>query len=296
MSQDYRLMERDVQVILDVYKYRYLSVSQITSLHFPSVQTTRRRLRVMTADGYLEGFTASGTPESIYYVTRKGAEVVAAHLNVPLTSLKWVKSTRSPKDHYFLQHFLKTNDFRIALTKACHISNLQISLLGYIPEYYSESTGKIGAVKYIRDFICDVRDPARLIHHTPDAVFALEKDGSPALFFLEIDRGTEVVNDPEKGFLKSFHFYLNYFVDGKYQKYSEEFRCSPFKSFRTLFVTTSQERLDNMRRGANGVYIDPPQVKRFIWLTTDEHIARDSMFQPIWQSADINDKSLYKIG
>ena len=112
---------------------------------------------------------------------------------------------------------------------------MQISLLGYIPEYYSESTGKSGAVKYIRDFICDVRDPARLIHHTPDAVFALEKDGNPALFFLEIDRGTEVVNDPEKGFLKSFHFYLNYFVDGKYQKYSEDFRCSAVQVLQDAF-------------------------------------------------------------
>jgi len=28
-SQNYRLMERDIQVILDVYKHRYLSVSQI---------------------------------------------------------------------------------------------------------------------------------------------------------------------------------------------------------------------------------------------------------------------------
>ena len=296
MSQEYRLMERDVQVILDVYKYRYLSVSQITSLHFPSIQTARRRLRVMTANGYLEGFTAPGMPESVHYVTRKGVDVVASYLDVSAANLKWVKSTRSPKDHYFLQHFLKTNDFRITLTKACKTSNSGIDLLGYIPEYYSERTDKGGAVRYIRDFICDVRDPARLIHHTPDAVFALEKDGKAALFFLEIDRGTEVLNDPEKGFLKCLQFYLGYWVDGKYQKYSEDFRCGPFKSFRTLFITTSQERLDNMRRAAKEAYVDPPMVKKFIWITIDDLLAGDSVFQPIWQSADIADCSYYKIG
>ena len=193
-------MERDIQVILDVYKYRYLSVSQITSLHFPSIQTARRRLRLMVTHGYLESFAAPGMPEYVYYVTHKGAEVVASCLNVPMANLKWVKSTRSPKDYYFLKHFLKTNDFRIILTGACQTIDSGIDLLGYIPEYYSERTGKGGAVRYIRDFICDIRDPAKLIHHTPDAVFALERDGNPALFFLEIDRGTEVLNDPEKGF------------------------------------------------------------------------------------------------
>ena len=291
-----RLMDRDIQVILDVYKYRYLSVSQIASLYFPSFQTARRRLRAMTADGYLDGFTAPGMPESVYYVTRKGVDVVASYLNVPIANLKWVKSTRSPKDHYFLGHFLKTNDFRINITKACRTSNSGISLLGYIPEYYSEKTSTGGAVRYIRDFICDVRDPARLIHHTPDAVFALEKDGKPALFFLEIDRGTETLTDPEKGFLKCLQFYLSYWVDGKYQKYSDDFRCKPFESFRALFVTTSQERLDNMRKAAKDAYVDPPIVKKFIWITTDDSIAGDSMFEPIWLSADINDKSLYKIG
>lgn len=296
MAQGYRLMERDVQLILDVYKYRYLSVSQITSLHFPSVQTARRRLRALTADGYLEGFTAAGIPERIYYLDRKGAEVAAAYLGIPIASLKWGKATRKPKDYYFLQHFLKANDFRIILAKACNSPGSETRLLGYIPEYYGERADKGGVVKYIKDFVCDIRDPAKLVHHTPDSVFALEKEGKPALFFLEMDRGTEVLNNPDKGFLKGLQFYLSYWVDGKYQRYQEDFKCEPFKAFRTLIVTTSQERIDNMRQAAKGVYVDPPQVKRFVWLTTDSELNQESVFQTIWRSADIEDRNLYKIG
>jgi len=294
--QNSRLMERDVQVILDIYKYRYLSVSQIAILRFPSVQTTRRRLRALTAGSYISGFTAPGTPETVYYLERRGAEVVASYLRVPFDSLKWVKSSRTPKDYYFLRHFLKANDFRIALTRAVDLTDTGVKLLGYIPEYYGEKTDKGGAVKYIRDFVCDMHDQSMIINHTPDGVFALEKEGRAALFFLEMDRGTEALTDPEKGFLKCLRFYLNYWVSGKYRRYGEDFKCGPFRNFRTLFVTTSQTRIDNMRRAAGSVHIDPPQIKRFIWLTTDDRLAGDSMFEPIWQSADVTDGNYYMIG
>jgi hypothetical protein len=51
-----------------------------------------------------------------------------------------------------------------------------------------------------------IRDSVGKYSHTPDAVFALEKEGNAALFFLEIDRGIEVVSDPEKGLLKAVVF------------------------------------------------------------------------------------------
>lgn len=294
--QNYRLMERDIQVILDVYKYRYLSVSQIMALRFESIQTARRRLRVLTASGHLQGFTAPGIPERIYHLASEGAKTVASYLELPLGGLKWGRDTKAPKDYYFLKHFLKSNDFRIMLTKACGAPGSEIKLLGYIPEYYGEKTNSGGVVKYIRDFVCDVHDPAKLIHHTPDSVFALERNGNSALFFLEMDRGTEVLTNPEKGFLKCLQFYLNYWVGDKYQRYAEDFNCEPFKAFRVLFVTTSQIRVDNMRQAAASVYVDPPMVKKFIWLTTDDKLNRETIFKPIWLSTDVGDRDLYKIG
>jgi protein involved in plasmid replication-relaxation len=287
------LTERDTQVVLDLYKYRYLSVSQIQLLHFPSLQTAYRRLRALTELAYVKGFTVPGIPEHLYHLDNSGAELVAEQLGVGVSDLKWNRPSRAPKDYYFLRHFLKTNDFRIALTLACRGSN--IDLLGFIPEYYGEKSSQGSPVKYIKDFICDIRDARAKITHTPDAVFALSKKGTPALFFLEIDRGTEVVSDQEKGVLKSVRFYLNYLISGKYQRYQEDFGCGGFKGFRTLIVTTSASRIENMRQAISN-FDFAEKAKKFIWLTTDKRIQPATMFQPIWVCADRADQTEYRIG
>jgi hypothetical protein len=105
-----------------------------------------------------------------------------------------------------------------------------------------------------------------------------------------------VLTNPEKGFLKCLQFYLNYWVGNKYQRYGEDFNCEPFKAFRVLFVTTSQTRVDNMRQATKDAYIDPPQVKMFIWLTTFEMITERGVFEPIWVSSEIADENVYRIG
>lgn len=291
--KDYQLTQRDTEVCLDIYKYRYLSVSQIELLHFPSRQTAYRRLRALKETNYLKSFRVANVDEHIYHLDKKGAEVVAGELGVEVVDLKWHRATRAPKDYYFMRHFLKVNDFRIALTLAC--KNSDIDLLGFIPEYYGEKTDRSGIVKYIKDFVLDIKDQARKIYHTPDAVFALEKDKKAALFFLEIDRGTETLTNPEKGFLKCIDFYLNYWNSGKYHRYEADFRCEPFRAFRTLIVTTSETRLQNMRQVVSGLAFSPNLAKRFIWLTTDDKIGPETTFDSIWQSADIEDENPYKI-
>jgi len=290
----YLLTKRDTQVLLDIYKHRYLSVSQVKTLHFPSLQTAYRRLRALKTLGYVKSFTVPNISESIYCLDKDGAEVVAGELDIGVEDLKWKRGTKSPKDYYFLRHFLKINDFRISLILGC--KNSEISLLGFIPEYYGERTVKGGAVKYIKDFVCDIKNQSQRISHTPDAVFSLERERKPALFFLEVDRGTETVTDPEKGFLKCAKFYLNYWVDGKYQRYGEDFGCEPFKAFRAIIVTTSDVRMQNMREAVSRLSFPSNHPKRFIWLTTEDKVEHETVFNPIWKSADIEDKTIYSIG
>lgn len=287
------LTARDLALACDLYKYRYLSVSQIQRLHFPSLQTTYRRLRALSALGYLAGFLAPHIPEHIYYLEKKGAELVADALGVEATELKWASSSKKPKDYYFLRHFLATTDFRLALQAACRPAEME--LLGFIPEYYGEKTKAGGVVKYIKDLVCDVHSPAEKISHTPDAVFALVKREIPALFFLEIDRGTEVISDAEKGVLKCARFYLNYLLSGGYQRYQQDFRCAPFKGFRALLVTTSEQRITHIRQAISRLAVDT-RAKQFIWLTEQHRIQPYSLLQPIWVSADVDDRNIYHIG
>jgi hypothetical protein len=288
------LTDRDVALLLTVYKYRYLSFSQLTRLHFPSKRTAYRRLQLLADGGYVKTFTAPNIAERIFYLDKKGAEIVAGALHVDVEDLQWYRYTRAPKDYYFLRHFLAINDFRILITQACQ--NSPIQLLGFIPEYFGEKTVYGNVKKYIRDNVCDIANKNAQYSHTPDAVFALGKDGNAALFFLEIDRGIEVVGDPEKGLLKAIVFYLNYWVDGKYQRYQADFSGTPFKNFHTLIVTTSHARLRNIRESVTRLPFNPPHAKRFLWGTTQTELTQQTLFEPIWHSVDTGDQTLYRIG
>lgn len=287
------LTARDLDVLRDLYKYRYLSVSQIQRLHFPSLQTAYRRLRALMALKCVAGFTAPHIPEHVYYLEKAGAQLVADALGVSLAELTWRAVGREPKDYYFLRHFLQVNDFRILLAQGC--DNDEVRLLGFIPEYIGTKGSGAEVTKYIKEVVCDISNKAERIGHTPDAVFALEKRGVPALFFLEIDRGTEVVGREDKGVLKCVRFYLSLLAGGEYQRYQTDFGCQGFKGFRALIVTTSEARVANIRRAITGLQI-PPKAKQFIWLTHTSRLTEAGIFQPVWLSGDEHDEMVYRIG
>ena len=293
-DMNYALTKRDIALLLSIYKHRYLSVSQVHTLHFPSRRTAYTRLQVLTANKYLKAFTVPHIPERIYYIDKRGAEIIALELQTTLDALQWQRSMKAPKDYYFLRHFLAINDFRILITRACLENSM--TLLGFIPEYYGDKTIEGNVVKYIRDRVCDIGDRERQYSHTPDAVFALEKADKAALFFLEIDRGNEVISNPEKGFLKAVVFYLNYWVERKYQRYQEDFGNKNFQFARTLMITPSKDRLEHIRHETTKLAFHPAYVKRFLWITTEEKATKYLIFEPIWNSLDATDPTLYKIG
>lgn len=281
-----QITTRDIAILLDLYQYRYLSFSQLVRLHFPSPDSAYQRLRILRREGLIKTFNAPAIVERIYHLDSEGAELVAAELDRQVEELTWYRYSKTPKDYYYLRHFLAINDFRILITQA--VAQTPITLLGFIPEYIGEKTSKGHVKKYLRDSVKDYS-------HTPDGVFALEKDGNAAIFFLEIDRGLETVSDPEKGFMKCAIFYLNYFVARKYERYQEDFGTS-FKSFRTLVITPSEKRLQHMREAVTDYHFSPPQAKRFIWGTTEERATKQLLSDSIWQSMDAADQTPYQIG
>ncbi len=289
----FKFVQRDSDLLLDLYKHRFLTISQIEGLHFPSLQTAYRRTRLLKQAGFIDSFTVPNIEESIFNLTAKGLEAVAGAIGVGKTELKASESKTKPHDYYFMRHFVAINDFRIALRQACE--NSEIRKLGFIPDYYGEKTDKGGITKYIRDVACDIAGERDRISHTPDGVFALQKDGKAALFFLEIDRGTEVISDTEKGVLKAIRFYLNYLLEGTYRRYAKDFNVDSFKGFRTLLVTTSEARAENIRRASVKLEV-PDKARKFIWITTEDEISKESLFHPIWKSIDPQDNSGYRIG
>jgi hypothetical protein len=132
--------------------------------------------------------------------------------------------------------------------------------------------------------------------HTPDGVFALARGGQRALFFLEIDRGTEVLSSDTHGVGKIVRFYLRYLLSARFQRYRADFGAgAEFRGFRTLIVTTSRRRLDNIRQRCGRVAFDPPVARRFIWLATETVLKDGDPLAQEWQSLDPTDASLYTI-
>jgi hypothetical protein len=280
-----QITARDVAILLDLYNYHYLSYSQLVRLHFPSRQTAYQRLRILKREGLVKTLNAPAITERVFYLDAEGAKVVAAELDTEVEELSWYRYSKTPKDYYYLRHFLAINDFRILITQATAAT--PITLLGFIPEYIGEKTKQGHVKKYLRDSVKDYS-------HTPDGVFALEKDGNAAIFFLEIDRGLETVSDPEKGFMKCAIFYLNYFAARRYERYETDFGKT-FKSFRALVITPSEKRLQHMREAVSNFDFTPSQAKRFIWSTTEQRATKHLLFEPIWQSMDTTDTRLYTI-
>jgi hypothetical protein len=281
-----KIQPRDIGVLILLSKCRYLTGSQIQRACFPSHQTRWRRTNLLLELGFIKSFTAPNIPEHIFYLDKKGVEVVAGELSKDREEIDWQPLSRTPKDYYFLRHFLAINDFHITLTRASWQSDIR--LIEFIPEFKGDKTKEGYVKKHIRDRI-------QTYSHTPDAVFSLEKDGKPALFFLEIDRGGEVISDPQKGLLKAIVFYLNYWVSDKWMRYNKDFQRE-FKTFRTLIVTTSKERIKHIREATTNFPFKDSDARRFLWITLISQVTEDWIFESIWQSLDVTDNTLYRIG
>lgn len=289
------LTERDHELLVSLLKYRYLSTSQVQRLHFPSEQTAARRLRLLETAGFVTTFKTVANSDRLATLARRGAEIVAEHLGTPIEALGWDGRREQPKDYQFLKHFLAAADFRITLTQACAIRP-ELRLLGFIPEHVVDGAAGGDLKKHIRDVSTDAMDPRQKIFHAPDGVFALQRGEAGALFFLEIDRGTEVLSNPARGVLKIVRFYLSSLVSGSYQRYQTEFGVAqPFKAFRTLLVVSSAERLQNIRQICGTCTFSPEHAKRFLWLTTDDALADGSLLSRVWASLDPSDTRNYKI-
>jgi len=289
------LTERDHELLVSLLKYRYLSTSQIRRLHFPSEQTATRRLRLLETAGLVATFKTVASADRLASLARRGAEAVAERLAVPVGELGWDSRREQPKDYLFLKHFLAAADFRITLTRAC-AAQQDVRLLGFVPEHVVDGTAGSDLKKHIRDVTTDTMDPRQKISHAPDAVFVLQRGESSALFFLEIDRGTEVLSNPARGLLKTVRFYLSSLVSGSYQRYQQELgQSKPFRAFRALFVVSSAERLQNIRQICGTSTFSPEHAKRFLWLTTDDALTDPGLLTREWHSLDPADSRRYAI-
>lgn len=283
----FQLTRRDKEIIKAVYEYRALSAPQIGTLFFPpavvkgTAVTHSRclyRLKLLHTDGYLARaeqpqILSEGRKPYVYFLAKKGAQVLAAWLDCALDDLDFKESERR-LSFQFLEHFLLTNDVRLALNLAAARSNAQIE------RWYDELTLRRMQMKE-QVVITNAQGSQQKVSLIPDGYFLLhtrEPEEHRYHHFLEIDRRTETGESSVWGrrdWARKVKAYLVYFDSAQYEK-----RYGTNKG-RLLTVTTGERRLAHLKE-----ITEQLGGKARFWFTTFDQITPTTVLaEEIWQVA-----------
>src|SRR3954465_15699288 len=238
-----------------IQRYRFLTIAQFGRAAGLKPSFSAELLRSLETRDFLGyfgnvGLQGRGKTPKVYYLTRKGYELLRRESDIPdelLGTFKetFVEAKWSPQTY----HRLALVDLLIALEAAVRARE-HLSLTRTWLEYRRiKVRGR--TVRETTDFVAAEETPENRI--IPDAAFVLEnlESGRRGLFFLEMDMGTErivsrISRDPRITLHFKMEQYDRYLQSGRFvQTYR------PWGEFRfatVLFVTNSEARVDNIRR------------------------------------------------
>ncbi len=268
VSEDERppmaLTERDCAVIRTVNDYRAVTTDQLEALFFGSRSTAQYRLSRLFQHEFLDrNFLsvisgAPGSSQAIYTLGKRGVGILVERFGYERSQIRLPK--RGTLGWHLVEHLLKVNDLRVMLTLAAQAQHCTL-------ETWLDETTFRAKPDYVT--VKDKGGRARKKPVFPDGYFVLQTLRGKARFFLEVDRGTELLSK----FAPQIAVYEAYVASRQYQ---ERFQA---RSLRILVVTTSERRLQSLRQvteksGGNHKY----------WFTTFERLTTDTILTAaIWQ-------------
>ena len=253
-----QLMARDVSVILSVYENRFLRRDQIQRLHFAgtSLQATSARLKKLSDHKFLAKLqrpVAGGASQAVYALDKRGADVVAASLEIDRRKVRW-KRDHNRVEWLFMEHTLGLSEFRVCL---------DLALVGRPEEILFYQRGDRSHLRRISV----PNSKKKYLVVAPDALFGVQTERGKHIFFIEVDMGTETL----KRFQEKAIAYKQYWKSGKYEK---EYG---FNHFRVLTVAESETRLANLIQATGQV-----GGKYMFVFTTFAGLHNVGIFEPIW--------------
>lgn len=279
----FQLTKRDLQILLAVYTYRFLTPQQLSDLLFvppvllqtpPPNSRCLHRLKLCFHHGLLERhelpqIISSGRKPYVYQLAVGGATIVAQHLGVPTEELDWRPNEKL--SHLFVDHLLTINDVIVACNRSAQRNGFTIE------KYIDDKTLKT----YQKDTVTLTSTTGRkqTAAVVPDGYFHLKAGSHHYHHLLEVDRSTTTGISGEWGrrtFARKIAAYVEYYHSGKYH---ERYHT---KSLRVLIITPSLQRLENLK----AITEESGGASRF-WFTTLHHIhTADMLVDPIWQVAN----------
>ena len=171
-----RLTARDQQVALACYEHRVLTTEQLRRLYFSAPRRARRRLARLYQLRVLDRFRPTlqpgqGSAQHHWILDEAGAHVVAAHLGIERTELRWShQRALAMLDSQKLDHQVEVNEFFTRLSEEAR----QVG--GRLVDWWGE-----------RRCLAALNGQAG-----PDGCGKLALPGRrPLSFLLELDRSTE---------------------------------------------------------------------------------------------------------
>jgi hypothetical protein len=237
-------------------RYRFLTIDQFARCANFNRSTAADQLRCMARHGLLghfgnTGLAGHGKAPKVYFLTRKGWEVLTRESDIPPELIGTHKKTHlttrwSPQ----MYHRLQTVDLMISAEVAVR-SRSHLTMIKTFLEYRRVKRGS-DSVKETTDDITGEGDAESRI--VPDAAFIIEniETQKRALFFVEMDRATEpIVSSITRDSRMTLHHkiaqYDRYLQSLKYAKTYSPYGAFTF--FTLLLVTLSETRVDHIRQG-----------------------------------------------
>ena len=224
------LTERDKEVLKFIYYHRFVSTSQIASIHFKykdngelqkyPLSITRRRLKRYREEDLIKSFYTSNT-DMIHSIDERGVMIVASILGTVFNKLYY-----SPRDDLIsigvANHSLALNDLYISLLDEAE------ALGGNIMEYTVESLNRKSFNYRNKNYILQ---PDAYLLYKPN-----KKKNIAYPFFIEMDLDTQA----PKAYATKVERYESYYDSNEFQK--------QYKTFpKIVTLTTTKVRRDRLR-------------------------------------------------
>lgn len=234
----------DVAIINAVYRYRFVTTSQLALLLGRAPQVIRRANRKrLRPGGFLVNFNRLPSEEAAYTLGPNGLAFVARELGCSVADLPMSKSVGTARS-FFFDHLLMITRTRVAFDMAAADPASRISIQRTIPEWETARSTRPGASHHDR-FILSERfkgPDGQTTFHRPDCLFLVSPKEAPhqlVAVFCECDRASESMT-------RISHKLQGYFAYYCRRRFVEAFDAA---AMRVLFVVDVKDhvRIDSMR-------------------------------------------------
>ena len=263
--KNFTLTPRDIDIIYDAGKYKYLSIFQLQSLHFPNAKyyrTATNRIGALVSSGLLSRVfyhpkltITTGRPASILYLQSSNLHTLEKHLAVigkasELDRFDDLTPTdRNEFAYSFIMHELGINDLYIALERSADPRSLVFW------ERLSPMTEGVTA-KLKATIATEEGTGTQVLSFNPDAFLCYgSPDGTISFYFHEHDNNTET------NLFRLYRKYAAYLAYRKEKRFPTLLRRFLDKhgisvpdemiahaDFKILTTTTTNERRDKLLR------------------------------------------------